>query len=37
MQAPDRPDNEQDRLRQLYRMDILDTPPEAVFDDFTRL
>lgn len=37
MKAPERPDNEETRLEQLYRLDILDTPPEAVFDDLTRL
>lgn len=37
MKAPDRPDNETQRLDELYRMDILDTPPEHAFDDITRL
>lgn len=31
------PDNEADRLRALERYEILDTPPEAEFDDLVRL
>jgi two-component system, cell cycle sensor histidine kinase and response regulator CckA len=31
------PHNEAERLAALHRLEILDTPPEADFDDFTRL
>lgn len=36
MRAPLPPD-EPERLRSLYRLNILDTPPEQSFDDLTRL
>ena len=31
------PDNEKERLEELYRYEILDTPPETMFDDLTRM
>ncbi|MDP2825476.1 MAG: GAF domain-containing protein, partial [Sulfuritalea sp.] len=37
MKAAQIPANETDRLAALGRYDILDTPAEAEFDDFTRL
>ena len=37
MQLPPIPANEAERLVALRRYDILDTPPEPEFDDFTRL
>ncbi|MDX1475262.1 MAG: PAS domain-containing protein, partial [Reinekea sp.] len=37
MKAPDIPANETDRIEKLRSLDILDTPPEAIFDDLTRL
>jgi two-component system cell cycle sensor histidine kinase/response regulator CckA len=37
MQPAPIPQNEAERLAALRRYDILDTPPEADFDDFTRL
>lgn len=37
MQPAPLPDNEAERLRALDAYDILDTPPEADFDDFTKL
>lgn len=37
MQIARLPDNEAARLRALASYDILDTPPEAAFDDFTKL
>lgn len=37
MQPARLPDNEAERLRALAEYEILDTPPEAAFDDFTRL
>lgn len=37
MQPAPLPDNETERLRALAAYEILDTPPEAEFDDFTKL
>ncbi len=37
MQVASRPHNEADRLRVLRALDVLDTPPEAAFDDLTKL
>ena len=37
MKAPEIPANEAQRLQALERYDILDTPPEQVFDDLTAL
>jgi diguanylate cyclase (GGDEF)-like protein len=37
MQAPQTPDNEDERLRTLRSLDILDTPQEERFDTITRL
>lgn len=37
MQAAELPDNEAQRLRALASYEILDTPAEAAFDDFTKL
>jgi two-component system, cell cycle sensor histidine kinase and response regulator CckA len=37
MQHAPTPENESERLAALRRYDILDTPPEADFDDFARL
>lgn len=34
---PPKPDNERERLAALHALNILDTPPEDVFDDLTRL
>ena len=36
MPAADRPDNEQERLRALHELDLLDTEPEAEFDELVR-
>ena len=32
-----KPKNEAQRIKVLWQYDVLDTPPEAVFDDFTQL
>ncbi len=37
MQPPSLPPNEAARLERLYRLDILDTPAEELYDDITRL
>ncbi|MCS6958936.1 MAG: ATP-binding protein [Pseudanabaenaceae cyanobacterium SKYGB_i_bin29] len=37
MPAAPIPDNESERVQELYRYQILDTPPEPDFDDITRL
>lgn len=37
MQAPKLPDNEQERLRALYQLDVLDTEPEPSFERITAL
>lgn len=37
MKAPQIPINEEERLEVLYRYQMLDTPPEQVFDDLTKL
>lgn len=37
MQAPPVPADEATRLERLYRLDILDTPAEELYDDITRL
>lgn len=37
MMAPERPANEDARLRALLETEVLDTPPEPAFDDLTRL
>lgn len=37
MKKPDIPENEPERLRELQKLDILDTPAEEEFDDITRL
>ncbi len=37
MQAAPQPDDERERLRALLRYDVLDTPPEQVFDELTGL
>ncbi|GGY59929.1 GAF domain-containing hybrid sensor histidine kinase/response regulator [Marinobacter zhanjiangensis] len=37
MQSPPLPENEQQRLDRLLRMDVLDTAPEQLYDDITRL
>jgi GAF domain-containing protein len=34
---PAKPKNEVQRIKILWQYDVLDTPPEAVFDDFTTL
>lgn len=37
MKAPQIPENEEQRIEQLYRYQMLDTQPEQVFDDLTKL
>ncbi len=37
MKAPACPTNEKQRLQKLHNLDVLDTPPESMFDDYTRL
>ena len=37
MQRPAKPANEAERLRALQRYRILDTPPEAAFDDLVMI
>lgn len=37
MEAPATPDNEENRLKALHSLNVLDTPPEERFDRLTRL
>ena len=37
MQPPPVPVHEEQRLRRLYQLDVLDTPAEPLYDDITRL
>ena len=37
MKSADLPENEKERLKNLVGLEILDTPSEEIFDDFTRL